>query len=274
MAPNYDHLTLMQKVEVFEHALSNTNGDDLAKLLWLKSPSSEVTRRVPGAFMALFVSVWLVVLFIRLFACYFTPVLVWLFLCSYLCLIGCTFGVFVRLFACSFVHVRSVDSLPCVSLFTRRVLLWPFLPLLHLCLTYYLFGVYFFFPLFVRIGLVGWLVGVGTLVVCLFGYSLQLCFGDWLFTGELVFGSLLFSRLRLFVFSFVSFFEFVLSFVCFVVSFVRLFVFLFFFVCFVGLFCRLFVSLFVRFFLWFFSNCLFVCALRSGLTVAPTTLAR
>eukprot|EP00794_Sanderia_malayensis_P007416 gene7416-8236_t len=42
MAPGYDHLTLMQKVEVFEHALSNTNGDDLAKVLWLKSPSSEV----------------------------------------------------------------------------------------------------------------------------------------------------------------------------------------------------------------------------------------
>ena len=44
MAPDYDHLTLMQKVEVFEHALSNTNGDDLAKLLWLKSPSSEVLK--------------------------------------------------------------------------------------------------------------------------------------------------------------------------------------------------------------------------------------
>ncbi|KAG9508887.1 Serine/threonine-protein kinase mTOR, partial [Fragariocoptes setiger] len=42
MAPDYDHLTLMQKVEVFEHALANTFGDDLAKLLWLKSPSSEV----------------------------------------------------------------------------------------------------------------------------------------------------------------------------------------------------------------------------------------
>ncbi|XP_050539572.1 serine/threonine-protein kinase mTOR [Daktulosphaira vitifoliae] len=42
MAPNYDHLTLMQKVEVFEHALANTQGDDLARLLWLKSPSSEV----------------------------------------------------------------------------------------------------------------------------------------------------------------------------------------------------------------------------------------
>jgi len=42
MAPGYDHLTLMQKVEVFEHALGHTNGDDLAKVLWLKSPSSEV----------------------------------------------------------------------------------------------------------------------------------------------------------------------------------------------------------------------------------------
>ncbi|XP_064642053.1 serine/threonine-protein kinase mTOR-like isoform X1 [Lineus longissimus] len=42
MAPDYDHLTLMQKVEVFEHALEHTNGDDLAKILWNKSPSSEV----------------------------------------------------------------------------------------------------------------------------------------------------------------------------------------------------------------------------------------
>ncbi|XP_039269325.2 serine/threonine-protein kinase mTOR-like [Styela clava] len=42
MAPDYDHLTLMQKVEVFEHAVNNTAGDDLAKLLWLKSPSSEI----------------------------------------------------------------------------------------------------------------------------------------------------------------------------------------------------------------------------------------
>lgn len=44
MAPDYDHLTLMEKVEVFEHAVNNTAGDDLAKLLWLKSPSSEVRR--------------------------------------------------------------------------------------------------------------------------------------------------------------------------------------------------------------------------------------
>ncbi|MCV4809420.1 hypothetical protein OFB93_30575, partial [Escherichia coli] len=49
MAPDYDHLTLMQKVEVFEHAVNNTAGDDLAKLLWLKSPSSEVRPRSPVA---------------------------------------------------------------------------------------------------------------------------------------------------------------------------------------------------------------------------------
>lgn len=42
MAPDYDHLTLLQKVEVFEHAMEHTQGDDLAKVLWLKSPSSEV----------------------------------------------------------------------------------------------------------------------------------------------------------------------------------------------------------------------------------------
>ncbi|KAK0179190.1 hypothetical protein PV327_008004 [Microctonus hyperodae] len=41
MAPDYDHLMLMQKVEVFEHALEHTHGDDLSRLLWLKSPSSE-----------------------------------------------------------------------------------------------------------------------------------------------------------------------------------------------------------------------------------------
>lgn len=46
MAPDYDHLTLMQKVEVFEHALEHTQGDDLAKILWYKSPSSEVKHTV------------------------------------------------------------------------------------------------------------------------------------------------------------------------------------------------------------------------------------
>lgn len=42
MAPDYDHLTVIQKVEIFEHALEHVHGDDLARLLWLKSPSSEV----------------------------------------------------------------------------------------------------------------------------------------------------------------------------------------------------------------------------------------
>ena len=42
MSPDYDHLPLMNKVEVFEHSLELTQGDDLAKLMLLKSPSSEV----------------------------------------------------------------------------------------------------------------------------------------------------------------------------------------------------------------------------------------
>lgn len=42
MAPMYDHLTLIQKVEVFEYALENTTGQDLDKVLWLKSQSAEV----------------------------------------------------------------------------------------------------------------------------------------------------------------------------------------------------------------------------------------
>ncbi|ACO68161.1 target of rapamycin kinase [Micromonas commoda] len=41
MAPDYDHLPLVNKVEVFEHALENTPGNDLARVLWLKSRSSE-----------------------------------------------------------------------------------------------------------------------------------------------------------------------------------------------------------------------------------------
>ncbi|CAL9083464.1 unnamed protein product [Musa textilis] len=41
-APDYDHLPLIAKVEVFEHALQNTEGNDLAKVLWLKSRTSEV----------------------------------------------------------------------------------------------------------------------------------------------------------------------------------------------------------------------------------------
>ena len=42
MAPDFDHLTIIQKVEVFEHALDSTSGDDLNKVMWLKSRSSEM----------------------------------------------------------------------------------------------------------------------------------------------------------------------------------------------------------------------------------------
>jgi len=41
MAPDYDNLTLLQKVEVFGYALDNTTGQDLYRVLWLKSKSSE-----------------------------------------------------------------------------------------------------------------------------------------------------------------------------------------------------------------------------------------
>lgn len=43
MTANSDHLPLMNKVEVFEHALEHTEGDDLAKIMLLKAPSSEVS---------------------------------------------------------------------------------------------------------------------------------------------------------------------------------------------------------------------------------------
>ncbi|KAM5549808.1 serine/threonine-protein kinase TOR [Rosa sericea] len=41
-APDYDHLPLIAKVEVFEYALHNTEGNDLSRVLWLKSRTSEV----------------------------------------------------------------------------------------------------------------------------------------------------------------------------------------------------------------------------------------
>ncbi|KAF8659826.1 hypothetical protein AX16_001711 [Volvariella volvacea WC 439] len=41
MAPDYENLTLLQKVEVFEYALENTTGQDLYRVLWLKSATSE-----------------------------------------------------------------------------------------------------------------------------------------------------------------------------------------------------------------------------------------
>lgn len=41
MAPDYDSLTHLQKIEVFTFALDNTRGQDLYRVLWLKSRSSE-----------------------------------------------------------------------------------------------------------------------------------------------------------------------------------------------------------------------------------------
>jgi len=42
MAPNYEQLSLIQKTEVFDYALDNTTGQDLYRVLWLKSKNSEV----------------------------------------------------------------------------------------------------------------------------------------------------------------------------------------------------------------------------------------
>jgi len=41
MAPDYENLMLLQKIEVFEYALENTTGQDLYRVLWLKSENSE-----------------------------------------------------------------------------------------------------------------------------------------------------------------------------------------------------------------------------------------
>ncbi|KAF7324662.1 Serine/threonine-protein kinase TOR [Mycena kentingensis (nom. inval.)] len=41
MAPDYENLPLLQKIEVFEYAMDNTSGQDLYKILWLKSTNSE-----------------------------------------------------------------------------------------------------------------------------------------------------------------------------------------------------------------------------------------
>ncbi|EME28648.1 serine/threonine-protein kinase ATR [Galdieria sulphuraria] len=42
VAPDYDELTLPMKLEAFEHAISNTNGFDISKSMFLKSKNSEV----------------------------------------------------------------------------------------------------------------------------------------------------------------------------------------------------------------------------------------
>jgi FKBP12-rapamycin complex-associated protein len=41
MAPDYVGLTLIQKVEAFEYALSMTTGRDLCKVMWIKSRNTE-----------------------------------------------------------------------------------------------------------------------------------------------------------------------------------------------------------------------------------------
>ncbi|KAF8201037.1 atypical/PIKK/FRAP protein kinase [Mycena galopus ATCC 62051] len=41
MAPDYENLPLLQKIEVFEYSMENTSGQDLYKILWLKSINSE-----------------------------------------------------------------------------------------------------------------------------------------------------------------------------------------------------------------------------------------
>jgi FKBP12-rapamycin complex-associated protein len=41
MAPDYDNLTFLQKVEVFRYTLDNTAGQVLYMVPWLKSRSSE-----------------------------------------------------------------------------------------------------------------------------------------------------------------------------------------------------------------------------------------
>jgi serine/threonine-protein kinase mTOR len=41
-SPEYDSLTLFQKLEVFNYLQENTSGQDLYKILWLQSRSSEI----------------------------------------------------------------------------------------------------------------------------------------------------------------------------------------------------------------------------------------
>ena len=41
MAPDHDHLTVLQKVEVFEHALESTNGEDLHKVPTTGAPAPQ-----------------------------------------------------------------------------------------------------------------------------------------------------------------------------------------------------------------------------------------
>jgi FKBP12-rapamycin complex-associated protein len=42
MSGDYNTLSVIQKIEVFKYTLSKTDGKDLQRIMWLKSPSSEV----------------------------------------------------------------------------------------------------------------------------------------------------------------------------------------------------------------------------------------
>ncbi|PAA73865.1 hypothetical protein BOX15_Mlig009522g5 [Macrostomum lignano] len=42
MAPEFDKLTIAQKTEVFEYGLTSCEGDDLAKIIWDRSPTAEL----------------------------------------------------------------------------------------------------------------------------------------------------------------------------------------------------------------------------------------
>jgi len=42
LVANYDKLMHIQKIEIFQSGMETAQGDDLAQVLWLKSPNSEV----------------------------------------------------------------------------------------------------------------------------------------------------------------------------------------------------------------------------------------
>merc|ERR1712185_537270 len=41
MAPNYDLLPVLNKLEVFQHTVANTAGNDIARVVWLRSRNAE-----------------------------------------------------------------------------------------------------------------------------------------------------------------------------------------------------------------------------------------
>ena len=42
MTDQYPSLPLANKLEVFRHVMDNTKGEDIQKVLWLRSPNAEV----------------------------------------------------------------------------------------------------------------------------------------------------------------------------------------------------------------------------------------